>query len=555
MTHTPVRPPATGRARSLLLGAVAAALAASPTGPLEAQAVPATSAPTTFVITKGRDTLVVNRTSRSGAAFTSEVASPGAPRVVVTAVLSGAEVRALDFQVYGPGAPPEALPVQRGTLTFVGDSAIIEVRAGGNVQRLARVVPPGTLPLLNNDFGLIELLVARLGASDSVRVPLLALAGATTLHADLLRHSRDTVLMRMAGQTARLAVDRGGRIVGGVLLPAGLAIARVDGAAAARIAIGRPNYGAPPGAPYRAEDVTVRTPAGHLLTGTLTLPAGGRGRLPAVVTITGSGQQDRDEHIPIVPNFRLFRQVADTLGRRGIAVLRLDDRGINGSGGDVNGSSADFAADIRAGVAYLRTRPEIDPARIALVGHSEGGLIAPMLAATDPKLAAIVLMAGPAYTGARILDFQFRNMVRGDTSIIANRKDAALRTARAQFDSTMGRGAWMRFFLGHDPLPVLRRVRQPVLVLQGATDQQITPEQAPLIARTLRAGGNRRVTTKVFPDRNHLFLRDPVGYPGGYARLTSGRVDDEVMGTLADWLAATLGASRPVPTPITKESR
>ena len=140
----------------------------------------------------------------------------------------------------------------------------------------------------------------------------------------------------------------------------------------------------------------MKTPAGHTLAGTLTLPKGASRTKPvsAIVTVTGSGAQDRDENIGL-PGFRPFRQLADSLGRRGIAVLRMDDRGTGSSGGTFKGStSADFAEDVRAGLAYLRTRPEIRADRLGVLGHSEGALIAPMVAEKEPTLRAIVLLAG-----------------------------------------------------------------------------------------------------------------------------------------------------------------
>jgi dipeptidyl aminopeptidase/acylaminoacyl peptidase len=100
---------------------------------------------------------------------------------------------------------------------------------------------------------------------------------------------------------------------------------------------------------------------------------------------------------------------------------------------------------------------------------------------------------------------------------------------------------WMKWFLEYDPLPTARRVRQPVLILQGATDRQVTADQAPELAAALRAGGNRDVTVRVFPGLNHLMVPDPSGMPSGYATLPSGSVDARVLGTLADWLAQKLG--------------
>src|SRR5215510_6809263 len=140
----------------------------------------------------------------------------------------------------------------------------------------------------------------------------------------------------------------------------------------------------------------VKTPAGHTLAGTLTLPKGTNAKAPvgAIVTSTGSGPQDRDENIGL-QGYRPFRQIADSLARRGIAVLRMDDRGTGASGGTFKGStSADFAEDVRAGLAYLRTRPEIKGDRLGVLGHSEGAVIAPMVADQEPTLRAIVLLAG-----------------------------------------------------------------------------------------------------------------------------------------------------------------
>src|SRR6185369_16052339 len=159
------------------------------------------------------------------------------------------------------------------------------------------------------------------------------------------------------------------------------------------------DYKAPAGAPFTAEDVTVEA-KGFKLAGTLLTPTTGKPPYPAVVTITGSGQQTRDEYLPLagLEKYRPFRQIAEALAARGIAVLRVDDRGVGKSTGVqslANATSADFADDVRAQIEYLRHRGDIDPRRIALVGHSEGGMIAPMVAASDPQIAAIVLMAAP----------------------------------------------------------------------------------------------------------------------------------------------------------------
>jgi hypothetical protein len=316
------------------------------------------------------------------------------------------------------------------------------------------------------------------------------------------------------------------------------------GAAGAGAAAPRRDYSAPLDAPYTAENVIITTPAGHTLAGTLTLPRGASAaaRVPAIVTISGSGAQERDEELgTLLPGYRPFRQFADSLGRRGIAVLRMDDRGTGGSTGNHGtATSADFAQDIRAGLAWLRSRPEIDAARLGLVGHSEGGLIAPIVATKEPDLAGIVLLAGPSWSGRRILEFQLGNLARADTSLTGARLDSALARIPARIDSMKSASPWMDFFMDYDVLAVARQVRAPVLVLNGGTDLQVTADQANELAETMRSGGNRDVTVHVFPDVNHLFIHDRVGMPTGYARLTRSAVEPEVVGMLVEWLVDRL---------------
>jgi uncharacterized protein len=282
---------------------------------------------------------------------------------------------------------------------------------------------------------------------------------------------------------------------------------------------------------------------GHVLAGTLTLPNGASAtnRVAAVVTMTGSGPQDRDETLNTPPGYRPFRQFADSLGRRGIAVLRMDDRGTGGSTGDHRtATSSDFAEDIRAGLAYLRTRPEIDASRLALLGHSEGGLIGPIVAAKEPQLRAMALLAAPSWVGRKILEFQLNNMTRGDTALKGAKLDSALARIPIRIDSLRASNAWMKFFLDHDVLAIARQVKTPVLLLNGGTDQQVTPEQTAELAAAIKSGGNADVTYRVFPDLNHLFLYDPVGFPGGYGRLTRSAVEPQVIGTVVEWLLQRL---------------
>ena len=305
----------------------------------------------------------------------------------------------------------------------------------------------------------------------------------------------------------------------------------------------KPDYSVPADAPYIAEEVAVKTPAGHTLAGTLTLPKGASPKQPvgAIITVTGSGPQDRDENIGL-QGFRPFRQIADMLARRGIAVLRMDDRGTGASGGTFKGStSADFAEDVRAGLAYLRTRPEIRADRLGVLGHSEGAVIAPMVAEKEPMLRAIVLLAGVAEPGRSALHFQMKNLIEHNTKLTPEMRDAQIAEIPKQIDAKMAADPWMKFFLTYDPAATMRRVKTPVLILTGAHDQQAVPEQVALMEAAFKEGGNKDVTARVVPDVNHLFVQDTDGFPGNYAKLPPPvMMRADVLTMIGDWLAQRL---------------
>jgi uncharacterized protein len=305
----------------------------------------------------------------------------------------------------------------------------------------------------------------------------------------------------------------------------------------------KPDYSAPADAPYIAEEVVVKTPAGHTLAGTLTLPKSASRTKPvsAIVTVTGSGAQDRDENIGL-PGFRPFRQIADALARRGIAVLRMDDRGTGSSGGTFKGStSADFAEDVRAGLAYLRTRPEIRADRLGVLGHSEGAIIAPMVAEKEPTLRAIVLLAGIATPGRTALHFQLKNGIEHNTKLTPETRASQIADIPKRIDAMMAADPWMKFFLTHDPAPTMRRVKTPVLILTGSRDQQAVPAEVALIEAAFKEGGNKDVTARVLPDVNHLFVQDTDGFPGNYAKLPPPvMMRDDVVAMVGDWLAQRL---------------
>jgi alpha-beta hydrolase superfamily lysophospholipase len=436
----------------------------------------------------------------------------------------------------------DTIAVQHVSFTLRGDTMDIQTAAGVPAHHMA--TRAGSVLYINPSAGLLEqaLLRAKAIGGGMAQVPLFQAAGGQTVPLSVTWVGADSALLSLGGVEMRAAVDLAGRLTRLSVPAQDVRSVRVEGLRTAAPAP-PPDYSAPPGAPYTAEEVTVRTPGGVVLAGTLTLPKVHPPRgAPAVVTITGSGTQERDEALPTVRGYRPFRQLADTLGRRGIAVLRMDDRGAGGShAGPPGATSADFADDVRAALAYLRGRPEIDGDRIALVGHSEGGLIAPMVAASDPRLRAIVLMAGPSHTGRAIITYQQQYAIDSTLRLSGTRRDSALKAAAHRVDSLAAAQPWMKFFLDYDPLATAKRVKQPVLVMQGATDRQVTAEQANELAAAFRAGGNKDVTVRVLPETDHLFLSDPSGTPSGYAQLPSKSIRPEILGTIADWLVAHVG--------------
>lgn len=311
--------------------------------------------------------------------------------------------------------------------------------------------------------------------------------------------------------------------------------------------------------PYIEEEVTYQnTEDAVTLAGTLTLPSA-EGPFPAVILITGSGQADRDES---VYGHRPFLVLADNLTRRGIAVLRVDDRGVGGSTGDVSqATSEDFARDVLAGVVYLKTRAEIDPKRIGLIGHSEGGIIAPLAAVDSNDVAFIVLMAGTGLPGDLALEAQRAALLKAagaNQAVI----DAAIQDHRRAMDviksepdpnraqeKLRGLGyseaqvqawtsKWFYFLVTHDPRETLRKVRCPVLALNGDLDVQVVAQvNLPAIEQALREGGNPDVTIKELPGLNHLFQTAQTGNTGEYAFIEE-TMSPVALETMAAWIEA-----------------
>ncbi len=329
--------------------------------------------------------------------------------------------------------------------------------------------------------------------------------------------------------------------------------------------------------PYSEEEVSYENTIDKVrLTGTLTLPPS-RKPVPAVVLITGSGGQDRNETLL---GHRPFLVLADHLTRRGIAVLRVDDRGMGGSApGSPNATSENYAEDVLAGVAFLKGRKEINPRQIGLIGHSEGGMIAPIAAVRSKDVAFIVMMAGMGQTGTDVILMQGDLLQKASGSgpemitqvrkafeqifaILKAEKDnvAAEKKIREAVVSQMATmteaqkkafapvlgtinaqmkmyvSDWFRYFLLFDPGPTLAKVRIPVLAIVGEKDLQVPPqENLVLIEAALKKGGNKNYTILLMPGVNHLFQTAKTGSPSEYGVIEE-TVSPTALQTISDWI-------------------
>lgn len=283
-----------------------------------------------------------------------------------------------------------------------------------------------------------------------------------------------------------------------------------------------------PGSRYRAEAARIAAPAGHVLAGTLTVPQGA-GPFPAAVLITGLSANNRNNGDP---PWMPFRDLADALSRRGVVVLRVDDRGVAASTGDrATSTTFDEADDVGSELEWLRTRPEVQPRKMFLIGYSEGGLIAPMVASRDSALAGIVTLAGPGVSGPEVARYQIEAAVLGDTTIAPEKREAEIE--RQLGDSLSVRE---KSYLSIDPLAFARRVRCPALILQGGSDQHVPPRSAEKLAFAMRESGNRDVSVRIFPGLSHTLLPDPYGLSAGWAALPGFMTSPDVLRAVGDWI-------------------
>ncbi len=332
--------------------------------------------------------------------------------------------------------------------------------------------------------------------------------------------------------------------------------------------------------PYKSELVKFENKKDSVtLAGTLTIPKG-TGPFPAVILISGSGPQDRDETIF---DHRAFWVIADRMTRAGIAVLRYDERGIGKSTGNYSkANSLDLSRDAEAGIEFLKSRGDIDKNKIGIIGHSEGGYIGPMIAARNKSVAFLVCMAGPGVPGKEIIKSQSRLIAEAmgeskkevdyaiDLSmklieVVEANKSANQKTLikkmeqrmdqyvaenkpSKKFEESIGTqkagiarlaSPWFRFFLTHDPRVDLRKVTVPVFVFCGSKDLQVDADlNLPEIEKALKEAGNRNITIMKVDGLNHLFQKTKTGRVDEYASLEE-TFNEDMLKKMVEWVVKT----------------
>jgi dipeptidyl aminopeptidase/acylaminoacyl peptidase len=327
---------------------------------------------------------------------------------------------------------------------------------------------------------------------------------------------------------------------------------------------------------YTSEDVVFTNEKFNIkLAGTLTLPSG-PGPFKAVIMISGSGAQNRNEELM---GHKPFLVISDFLTRNGIAVLRYDDRGVGGSEGKYSqATSADLATDAEAAFNFLKNNPKINPKQIGLMGHSEGGLIAPIIASTNHNIGFIVSLAGPGVSGEEIIIRQSQDISRlsglnestiketTETnyklySILKKEKDNQkaevkildcykeiltkkklspeyAQKAADQLKITFGANSytWFRYFIMTNPAKFWKKVECPVLALNGDKDIQVAAdENIPAIDKALKSGNNKSSMTAVIPGLNHLFQHCKTGLPAEYGTIEE-TISPDVLEIISNWI-------------------
>lgn len=451
-------------------------------------------------------------------------------------------------------------------LTFAEKDVTARVQEGVVAKTLELSADEGSLLLTNNFISQLELILAckAPGAGETVETRIFSANALQSLPLELRHvgefvdreHGGGSVLEDSFGETLRWSHT--GRLLSVEIATQGLLLRRDEGPFE-NTTLTRPALAQRP-KDLHAEEVVIEH--GEVsLAGTVTRPKDADGALPAVLFLSGSGPQDRDGYSSGIDVGT--HEILDHLTRSGFLVLRFDDRGVGASTGPTDGMTFDdIVADARACVRFLRAREDVDPTRLALIGHSEGGQVAPVVAQAEEGLAALVLLAAPGRNLQTITREQFlaakalEGAEEDELEAYGASIDAFLEDVNSgaelvpaslpgELAMLVPARAWLASHAALEPARVIRSVTCPVLLLQGATDIQVSPERdAKVLEAALAAADHGDHELVVFPGLDHLFKRTPGATPSGLDYLKVRRVDDSVLEKLASWLGERLGSPR-----------
>ena len=452
--------------------------------------------------------------------------------------------------------------------TFNGNSATSQIRQAAQTSTRTGSVSAETLVLPNNCFGAYGVLIPRLSAAEAgAALPVyVAPFGEITARlngfsddeiqtpAELIKARRYRVTFLNPGLPLEIEIwaDANHRLLRVRIPAASLDVARQDIVSTASRLLSVSHAG----------DEEVRVSAsGFSLATTITKPVGpapaAGGRWPAVLLVPGSGSVDRDENVFGIP---IFGEIAGALADAGFLVARYDKRGVGQSGGRTESATlADYAEDVRAMVRYLEKRRDVDKKRIVVAGHSEGGWVALLAASKEKKIAGLALVATPSTLGADLILEQQRLVLDRIQISEAERRAKVELQQKIHEAVSSGDGwgnipadlrrradtPWFRSFLTFDPADVMRKVQQPVIIVQGALDRQVPPHHADRLGELARAR-KREVSVEVvrLDGINHLLVAATTGEVDEYAELAGKTVSSDLLSILTDWLSKTL----PTPT-------
>ncbi|MCU1381771.1 MAG: acetoin dehydrogenase subunit dihydrolipoyllysine-residue acetyltransferase [Acidobacteria bacterium] len=445
-------------------------------------------------------------------------------------------------------------------------TASSEITSGGQATPKVDTIDAGALLLLPSSFfGPYEALAARLKTAAAgteipayleAQSPVTIVVGEsspeqiqTAARLVNARRTRITLALPAVRLDADLWTDDTGRMIRFSVPLQSLEVVREDIAAVSSrsVTISRPN------------DQRINIPSnGFSLAGTVSKPvAAAAARLPAVVLVGGSGPTDRDGLAVGIP---ILGQIAGALADAGYLVIRYDKRGIGQSGGRAESASlADYADDVRAAIKLLSDRKDVDPKRIAVVGHSEGGLVALMTAAKDKRVAAVALIATPGMPGAEVVLAQQKRLL-DRSKLTADEKQAKVDEQKKIHEAVItGKGLELlppnvrrtvdnpefQGILMSDPSKLVPQVRQPLLIVQGDLDTQVEPQNADqLEALARKRKGPAPVEVVKIPGINHLLVPATTGEFSEYADLKDKHVSAAVTGAIVTWLNKTLSPAR-----------